>query len=119
MLLLAYTMVWISSFIGLSVSSVQVAQSAGFVWLIPVSFVSNAFVPTANMPSGLRFVADWNPVSTVTTAMRGLFGNTNEAFAPTSWPDRHATLVSVLWCFGLLAIFVPLCVHRYRRTARR
>lgn len=119
LLLFAYTMIWVSAFVGLSVRSVQVAQSAGFVWLIPVSFVSNAFVPTARMPAAVRTVADWNPVSTVGTAMRELFGNTEGAAPSTSWPDQHALAVSLVWCAVLLAIFVPLSVRQYRRAAGR
>jgi ABC transporter DrrB family efflux protein len=119
LLLFAYTMIWISAYIGLCVRSVQVAQSAGYIWLVPVSFVSNAFVPTADMPAPVRAVADWNPVSTVNTAMRDLFGNRPDAVGLQAWPDRHAALVSVLWCVGLLGVFVPLCVQRYRRTASR
>jgi ABC-2 type transport system permease protein len=120
MLLLGYAMIWVSSFVGLSVRSVQVAQSAGVIWLIPVSFLSNAFVPTANMPTVVRTIADWNPVSTVGTAMRELFGNTGDAAtAPTSWPDRHALEVSLVWCVVLLAVFVPLSVRRFRRATSR
>ena len=120
MLLLAYAMIWVSCFVGLTVRSVQVAQSAGIIWLIPLSFLSNAFVPTSGMPAALRTIAEWNPVSTVGTAMRDLFGNDNDAVAPpTSWPDRHAVVVSLVWCALLLVIFVPLSVRRYRRTTSR
>ena len=120
LLLFAYAMSWISALIGLSVRSVEVAQSAGFIWLFPVTFVSNAFVPTEGMPDVLRTIAEWNPITSVTTALRKLFGNTNELLAPpTSWPDRHAIGLSVFWCLLILAVFVPLSVRRYRIAASR
>jgi ABC transporter DrrB family efflux protein len=120
LLLFAYAMSWISAFIGLSVRNVEVAQSAGFIWLFPLTFVSNAFVPTSGMPTGLRKIAEWNPISAVTTALRKLFGNTNEQLAPlTSWPERHAIVLSVAWCVVILVIFIPLSVRRYRIAATR
>lgn len=120
LLVFAYAMSWISAFIGLTVRNVEVAQSAGFIWLFPVTFVSNAFVPTSGMPDGLRTIAEWNPISAVTTALRKLFGNTNEQLAPlTSWPERHAIALAVGWCALILVIFIPLSVRRYRIAATR
>jgi ABC-type multidrug transport system permease subunit len=120
LLLFAYSLSWVSALIGLTVRSVEVANSAGFLWLFPVTFLSNAFVPTDNMPPVLKAIAEWNPVTAVATACRKLFGNTNEAIAPyTSWPDKHAELLSVGWSLLLLLVFVPLSVRKYRRAASR
>ena len=120
LLLFAYAMSWVSALVGLSVKSVEVAQSAGFIWLFPLTFVSNAFVPLDNMPRVLREVATWNPITAVTTALRTLFGNNNEAIRPlTSWPDRHAVPLSFGWCALILAVFVPLAVRRYRIATTR
>jgi len=120
LLLFAYSISWVSALIGLSVSSVEVANSAGFLWLFPVTFISNAFVPTDNMPAVLKAIAEWNPVTAVSTACRKLFGNTNEDLAPlTSFPDRHAELLAVGWSLALLLIFVPLAVRKYRLAASR
>lgn len=120
LLLFAYAMSWVSAYIGLRVRSVEVAQSAGFIWLFPVTFVSNAFVPTAGMPTALRKIAEWNPISAVTTALRKLFANTNEQIAPMNiWPERHAIALAVMWCLLILVIFVPLSVRRYRVAATR
>lgn len=40
--------------------------------VLPVLFVSNAFMPTGFMPDWLATIADLNPVSITTTAMRSL-----------------------------------------------
>lgn len=120
LLLFAYAMSWVSALVGLSVKSVEVAQSAGFIWLFPLTFVSNAFVPLDNMPRVLREVATWNPITAVTTALRTLFGNNNESIRPlTSWPDRHAVPLSFGWCALILVVFVPLAVRRYRIATTR
>src|SRR5256885_7909304 len=57
-----YAMSWISATIGLSVKSVEVAQSAGFIWMFPLTFLSNAFVTTDTLTPWLRTVADTNPI---------------------------------------------------------
>jgi len=72
LLFFGYAMSWIAATIGLSVSSVEVAQSAGLIWMFPLVFVSNAFISTSTLPSWLQPVADWNPISSVVLALRGL-----------------------------------------------
>jgi ABC transporter DrrB family efflux protein len=117
--LFGYAMSWIAAVIGLSVRSVEVAQSAGFIWLFPLTFLSNAFVPLETLPSWLQPVAEWNPVTSVVAAVRDLFGNTNGAPPTDSFPAQHPVLVSLLWCAAILAVFVPLAVRRYRAAASR
>ncbi|TDC18253.1 ABC transporter permease, partial [Kribbella albertanoniae] len=52
LLLFAFAMLWVGALIGLSVGGPEVAASAGLIWLFPLTFLSNAFVPTPNLPSG-------------------------------------------------------------------
>jgi len=118
--LFAYAFLWIGAVIGLSVRSVEVAQTAGLIWLFPLTFMSNAFVPLETMPSWLQPIAAWNPISSVSAAVRELFGNTPANYqAPDYWPLQNPVLASVLWCLVLLAIFMPVGVSRYRRAASR
>jgi ABC-2 type transport system permease protein len=118
--LFAYSFLWIGAVIGLSVRSVEVAQTAGLIWLFPLTFMSNAFVPLETMPSWLQPIAAWNPISSVSAAVRELFGNTPvDYMAPDYWPLQNPILASVLWCLFLLAIFMPIGVSRYRRAASR
>jgi len=85
-LLFSFAMSWIAATIGLAVRSVEVAQAAGLIWLFPVTFVSNVFVPLSSMPSWLQPIAEWNPVSTVALAIRTLFGNVPAGVAPGRHP---------------------------------
>ncbi len=89
-------------------------RSAGFIWLFPLTFLSNAFVPLESLPSGLRLVAEWNPITSVVAAVRDLFGNTNGVPPADSFPSQHPLLVSVVWTAVILAVFVPLAVRKYR-----
>jgi ABC transporter DrrB family efflux protein len=110
LLLTSFAFSWISATIGLIVSSVEAAQSAGFIWLFPLTFASSAFVPTKSMPIWLRTFAEHQPVSLIVNAVRGLLLNQADA----------ATILQALaWCIGILVVFIPISVWAYgRRTAR-
>jgi ABC-type transport system involved in multi-copper enzyme maturation permease subunit len=115
--LLAFTMSWIGALIGMSVRSPEVASTAGIVWLFPVTFVSNAFVPIGGMPGWLQTIANWNPVSTFVSAARELFGNPNPFGS--GLPREHPVVLSFAWIVVLLGIFVPLAVRKYRIATSR
>jgi ABC transporter DrrB family efflux protein len=114
-----YAMSWISATIGLSVKSVEVAQSAGFIWMFPLTFLSNAFVPTQSLTPWLRTVADWNPISSIVLSLRDLWGNTGLARGGDGFPARHPLLLAMLWIAGILVVFLPLAIAKYRRAAAR
>ncbi|MDQ2713425.1 MAG: ABC transporter permease [Chloroflexota bacterium] len=110
LLLTSFAFSWISATIGLLVSSVEAAQSAGFVWLFPLTFASSAFVPTKSMPGWLRAFAEHQPVSLIVNAVRGLL---------LDQPDASTIGQALAWCVGILVVFIPLAVWAYgRRTAR-
>ena len=117
LLLFAFAMSWIGVWLGLSVPTVEVAQQVSFTVLFPLTFLSNVFVPTATLPDLLRPIAEWNPVSTLTAATRQLWGNPNP-FAASGFPAENPILLTLVWIFLLLAIFVPLGVRSYRNISR-
>ena len=85
--------------------------------LFPLALISNALVPTGHMPDVFRVVADWNPLSAVTTAARYLWVNPNPSAAIRAWPMQHPVEAALLWSIALLAIFIPLATRLYlRRT---
>jgi len=114
-LLFAYALSWGCGCLGLVSKGPESAQGIGLVILFPAAIVSNAFVPTQRMPTVMRVFANWNPISVVTDACRQLWGNPNPSAAIQTWPMEHALAASLLWSFGLLAVFAPLAVHLFRR----
>ena len=114
----AYSMSWVSATIGLTVRSVEVAQSAGFIWLFPVTFMSNAFVQTSSLPGWLQGVAQWNPMSAVVAAARQMFGNQGSEKLH-AWPMTHPIMAGLGWSALLLLVFIPLSVRKYRAAAAR
>jgi ABC-2 type transport system permease protein len=118
LLLFAFAMLWIGAFIGLSVGSPQVAASAGLIWLFPVTFLSNAFIPTSTLPDWLQPVAEWNPISAFVAAARELFGNPNPV-ASDVFPMAHPVLASLIWVVIIVGIFAPLAVRKYKSATSK
>lgn len=120
LLLFAYAFSWVMAYIGLLVPSVEVINNASFIVIMPLTFVSNAFVPVEQFPAALKHVVEWNPVSAVTQATRELFGNTNPAMlTPEAWPLRNPVLYSLIWVVVILVIFVPVSIRQFKRAASR
>jgi ABC-2 type transport system permease protein len=106
-------MTWVGMYLGLVIGREETAAQAS-VLILPVTGLSNVFVPTSGMPAWLRTIADWNPLSALAAATRQLFGN--PAAPPNgAWPLEHAVAASLAWTVLLLAIFVPLTTARYAR----
>lgn len=114
-LLFSYGLSWGCACLGMVSKSPESAQGVGLVILFPLAIVSNALVPTEHMPALLQTIANWNPVSAVTSACRQLLGNPNPSASIHAWPMQHAVLASLLWSAALVAIFAPLAVSLYRR----
>ena len=117
LLLFAYAMTWLGVWMGMNVPTVEVANQVIFTALFPITFVSNVFVPPNTLPSWLQPFAEWNPTSTLTAALRELWGNPNPA-ASNSLAATEPALVTVLWVVVIIAIFAPLAVRRYRSMSR-
>ncbi|WP_377269650.1 ABC transporter permease [Peterkaempfera sp. SMS 1(5)a] len=115
LLLLGYAFSWIGALIGLSVRSPEAATSAGLIWLFPLTFLSNAFVPVGTMPGWLQAIAYWNPFSATVQACRKLFGN--PGVDPSHvWPMQHPVEASLAWSLLILVLFSWLAVRKYRNA---
>jgi ABC transporter DrrB family efflux protein len=107
LLLFGYAFSWIFAFMGLTASSPEAAQSLGFIAIFPLTFASSAFVPIDTMPTWLAKFAEVNPFTTTVDAMRHLFLGS---------PAGDDVWLAVVWTVGLIVIFAPLSVARYRRA---
>ena len=117
LLLFSWAFSWVMVWLGLMVKSVEAMNSATFTVLFPLTFLSNAFVPSDSMPTVLRVFAEWNPVSSLVQATRKLFGNLGDAPVPDSWPMQYPLLAVLGGIVVILVIFCPLAISRYRRSA--
>lgn len=104
-ILFGLALTWLAVFIGISSRNVETAQVAGFVWVFPLVFASSLFVPIETMPGWLQAFAKINPVTTVVDTVRAL--------------SLGGEIVSPLWKMlawsgGLMLLFIPLTIRRYR-----
>jgi ABC transporter DrrB family efflux protein len=108
LLLLAWTLSWGFALIGLAATNSETAQVMAFPFLFPFTFASSGFVPVASMPGWLQVFANNQPITKVVDSARAFMSG---------GPTYTYTWEALAWCLGLLVVFIPLAVLRYRRTA--
>ena len=111
-LLFAYALSWFFAIVGLSAPNSETAQVMSFPLIFPLTFVSAAFVPVASMPSWLQGFATYQPFSVVVSACRSLMIGAKAT--GTGHPTSYWVVQAVVWTIGLLIIFIPLAIRRYR-----
>lgn len=118
LLLLGWTMSWVGAVLGLLIRDAEAISSVVVVVILPITFLSNAFIPLNGLPAWLQTICEWNPLSAVVTACRQLFGNPtgppNQA-----WPQQHALLSAIILLLALLAVTVPAAMRLYRSAVAR
>jgi ABC-2 type transport system permease protein len=110
LLFFSYAFSWVQAWVGLSVGSVEAANSAGFLWMFPLTFVSSAFVDPQNMPSWLQPIAEANPFTKVTDATRALYNGRS--------PGNDAW-IALAWAVGITVVFAWLSARKFARSASR
>ncbi|MBL6634103.1 MAG: ABC transporter permease [Thermoleophilia bacterium] len=108
LLLTSFAFSWIGVVIALSMKTVEAVQSAGFIWLFPLTFASSAFVPTDTMPTWLQVFADNQPFTIVVNAVRALF---------LDQPVGNYVWLTLAWMIGITAVMIPLATRQYRRRS--
>jgi ABC-2 type transport system ATP-binding protein len=103
-----FALSWIFAFVALAVRGAEAAQSAGFVVIFPLVFASSVFVPVSSMPDWLQAFAKASPVTLTANTARSY---ALEGGVPGSLAGAAA------WIAGVLVVFIPLCVWRYRRMS--
>lgn len=119
LLLFSYAFSWVMALLGMSVKTPEVINNASFMILFPLTFISNAFVPSNTLPLVLRVFAEWNPVSSLVQAARELFGNVGSAPVPDIWTMQHPVLTVLIGIAVMLVVFVPWAVNKYTRISAK
>ncbi len=99
---------WVSAAIGLTVKDVETAQTAGFIWVFPLAFMSSIFVPIESMKPAIRAFAEHNPITYTVNVVRALALGT---------PVGDDIWYALAWIFALLIVFIPIAVNRYRKIS--
>jgi ABC-2 type transport system permease protein len=101
-----WSLAWIFTWFGTVGRSAQGVQAISLMVMFPLTFLSNAFVPTDTMPPVLQAFANANPVSHIISAIRDL-ANDGTVTAQVGW--------ALLGCAVIVAIFAPLSVKSFTR----
>ena len=101
-----WALAWIFTFIGTIAKSARAVQGMSFLFLFPLTFLSNAFVPVTTLPGWLQAFVKVNPVSHLVSAARDLANN-----AVISGQAGWTLLAGLV----VIAVFAPLSVWSYRR----
>jgi daunorubicin/doxorubicin transport system permease protein len=105
-MLAGWSLAWIFTLFGIVGRNAQGVQAISLLVMFPLTFLSNAFVPTDTMPEPLQTFAELNPVSLVITALRDL-ANDGAVTAGVGW--------ALLGCTVIIAVFAPLSVRAFNR----
>lgn len=106
--LFGYATSWIFACVGLAARDAETAQAMSFPVVAPLVFASTAFVPLRSMPGWLQPFAEHQPVSATVDAARVLM---------TGGATTRPLMKAVAWIVGMVVVFAPLAVRRYRKVA--
>ena len=116
--LFGFAIGWLGILVGLLAGSAQAADVIISIPTFLLGFISSVFVDPSKMPTWLRLIAYWNPMSAVVTAGRQLFGNTIGPPPSGVWSLDHPILTTVGLALLIVLIVVPICVRLYSRSTR-
>ena len=109
MLLTAFVFCWLGAAIGLALRTVEAVNSIGFSMIMPLTFISSAFISTDFLPGPLRAFAANQPFSLSVNATRGLLNG---------YPDVGNTVwLTVVWWIGVLIVVMPLTYWLFQKRA--
>jgi ABC transporter DrrB family efflux protein len=111
--LFGFAFEWVFVTMGLLAGNAQAAQGMGMI-VFPLAFISSAYVPVASMPGWLQVFAEYQPLTYMVDAVRGL---TLGARAPVvlGHPSSYYVARALVWTAAILIVAVPVAVARYRR----
>jgi ABC-2 type transport system permease protein len=109
-----YSFMWVFIAIGVASGSAQAAQSTATLLVVPLAFVSSAYVPADTLPGWMQPVADNQPFTIVSNAVRSLTLGGADAVG-LGHSTAHWVTLSLAWCAGILAVFGAIAVSRFAR----
>ncbi|GAA4082525.1 MULTISPECIES: ABC transporter permease [Streptomyces] len=100
------SLMWIFILLGLTMKTVQAVQGVAMLVLMPLQFGSSIFAKPTTMPGWLQSFTDYNPLSNLADAGRGLI---------TGGPVAHSALMTLAWSAGITLVTAPLAVAKFRK----
>ena len=110
----SYAFAWLFISLGLSAGNAQAAQGMSTLLVVPIAFLSSAYVPVSSMPGWMQPVAANQPVTVLINAVRSLMLGGTDA-AGVGHTTSYWVTLSLVWCAGIFAVFCGLAVTRFGR----
>jgi ABC-2 type transport system permease protein len=101
LLFAVYSFTWVFITIGLTSGSPQAAQGTTTLVIVPLAFMSAAYVSAETLPGWMEPVADNQPFTVVTNALRSLALGGADAVG-LGHSTSYWVAVSLVWCAGIL-----------------
>jgi ABC transporter DrrB family efflux protein len=114
-----YAMTWFGALLGTSLRTPEAVNAVAFLVVMPLTFLSNAFLPLDKLPAWLRAVCEWNPISVVAAAVRHLFGNDAAVTTRLAFPEQHPVPLAPALLAALLLILIPAAIRAGRSAVGR
>ena len=96
----------IAFYVAVGAKSAETVSAVMNPWILPLTFLSEGYVPTEDFPQWAQGIVTYNPVSMLAKAMRSLAAGT-DALQPAGG--------ILLWSLGLCLVFGTLTVRAYQR----
>jgi ABC-2 type transport system permease protein len=113
-LVAAYAFSWVFVSLGLVARNAQAAQGMSSLIVVPLAFLSSAYVPIQSMPDWMQPVADNQPITVIINAVRSLLLGGPSA-AGVGHSTAYWVVLSLLWCAGIAFVFGSIAVSRFAR----
>jgi ABC-2 type transport system permease protein len=106
LLVFSFGFSWVWTMLGLILRSEKSVMGVSMMVIFPAGFLSNVFVDPSTMPGWLQAFVNNNPVSHVSSAVRGLMAG--------DWPAEPIAW-SLGWAGALVLVFGTLTMRLYNR----
>lgn len=116
MIAFSFAVIWIGVLLGSLLPSPEAVQGVAFVVIFPITFIASTFVPINTLPGVLKTIAEWNPVTSMSEALRVLFGNPTADSTDAVWSLQHPIAYTSIWIVAIVVVCAPLAIWAYRRT---
>ena len=107
-LLLTFAVTWLCVGLGLSAKSVETASNSP-MFLILLPFLGSGFVPTASLPTAIRWFAEYEPFTPVNETLRGLLTGTRIG---------DNLVITIAWCVATAVLSYVWSRRLYEREPK-
>ncbi|GAA1364189.1 ABC transporter permease [Streptomyces beijiangensis] len=99
------SLMWIFILLGLTMKTAQAVQGMAMLVMMPLQFGSSIFAPPTSMPGWLQSFTDYNPLSNLADAARGLM---------MGGPVAHSVFLTLGWAVAITVLTAPLAIRKFR-----